>query len=762
SAAVILAGVAVTTCADNPTAPNRPGFGTLRVQPAFDQYALFAPLVLNQVRVVVVRQPSDTVVDTVAAFQPTDTELRLDLRIALQSSRETMAVTLNLLSGTTLLFSGTEDVEVRQGTGNTPTSIPVTYSGPGANATSLALAPDTTLTVGATVQMRAIARDIEGVDVGQFYLNWSLVGSAPGASIDASGLLHAPTTPGSFFVRGITPAGLRDSVGITVVPAPSSLAKSSGDGQTAAPGERLPNPLVVLVTGAGGAPVPGVTVSFAATTGGGTVDSATATTDANGLARSGVTLGQAAGVQTFTASSTGLTAVVFSATAQGPGPQTRTWTGAISTDWTNAGNWNGGVPGATDSAVIVAATNSPRLTTGQTTVGALTITGGILQVNGNALSIARNLTITGGGLQMEVDDEVTVGGNATFDGADATNLLTGGELTIAGNFTQLASVSPFSFAASGGHITRFPAGTHTISFASPGAPGGSGFADLEVAGNGSVTLATPVWVRGTLDVNAANQVFTSSTGSRLGVERLVATAPVTFNNVPLIINQATPGEITSQPLTFQNMATGVVQLEIHHPGSASPLTLSNFVFGTTPVAPNGFYLDVYDNAADGNPLVINMVSPTPGTGAPFVRTTGEGAAVNWAPGGSVVRTWTGAVSGDWNTAGNWSNGIPQAIDDVVIDDAAQNEPEILASTTIHSLTFMNEGNTIRLIVTDPAVLDLTGNLLGNVRVRGKVELSGGVTHTVQGQVGSLTSADTVIVASSLGVDDDLTITGGQL
>jgi hypothetical protein len=1077
--AALLAGVLVTTCADNPTAPNRPGFGSVSLQPGFDQYALFAPVVLNQVRAVVVRPPSDTVVDTLVTFRATDAQLQLTLRIPLQATSETMGVGLQLLAGNVLLFTGSEDVVVRQGTTSQPTSVPMTYAGPGANATSLELAPDTTLRVGSTAQMRATALDIEGVDVGPFYLNWSIVGTAPGASIDATGLLHAPTSAGTFFVRGITPGGLRDSVQVTAIPAPSTLAKSAGDGQSGTVGTRLANPLVVLVTGAGGVPVPGVTVSFAATTGGGIVDSATATTNAQGLALSGVVLGATVGAQSFTVSSTGLAPVVFSATAQGLGPQTRTWngavstdfslagnwvggvapaigdgviigaatnqpsltatttvgsvtinsggaltvngqtmiiagdlttagtgvlrmltssdgvgvtgnavfgggdesglliagalqiggnfsqtsgtssgsfratgshttaftgaapsvtfaspaaatssfqnlawttsgasstmtlgsavfakgsfstagtggtgltstngsrltvqgdfasvlplvlnnvpvtidqattstifvgagltfqnmattvsqlvirnpglgapvalagltfgtvptapngfyldvtdvaadanvltldltgaapasggafvrtaggavvnwppvagvttwTGAVSTDWSVAGNWSGGVPGATDSAVVAAATNAPRLTT-TTSVGALTITGGVLQINGNGITVARNLTITGGGILMsDADDQVVVGGDAIFGGADASALLTGGELTIGGNFTQLSSVSPFSFAAGGSHITLFTSGPHTISFASPGAPSGSGFADLEFAGNGTVSFSTATWVRGTLDVNAAGQVFSSPNGSRLGVELLVATAPVTFNNVPLVINQTQQTSITNQPLTFQNMATNVVQLEINHPGSSSPLTLNGFVFSTVPVAPNGFYLSANDNSADANPLVINMTSATPAAGAPFIVTTG-GATVNWA-GSSTVRTWTGAVSTDWSTAGNWSNGVPQSSDDVVIDDNAVQEPTLSTSATIRNLTFTTEGATVRLTVADPAVLSVTGNILGSVRVLGDVVLTGGATHQIGGELGQLTTGDPVTVVNAVSFADNLLISGGQ-
>lgn len=97
---------------------------------------------------------------------------------------------------------------------------------------------------------------------------------------------------------------------------PTALTIRSGDGQTADAGAAVPNPPTVQVTGASGAGVAGVTVSFAVTTGGGSVASATVVTGSNGVASSGAwTLGDP-GPQQLRASVSGLDPVVFSATAR--------------------------------------------------------------------------------------------------------------------------------------------------------------------------------------------------------------------------------------------------------------------------------------------------------------------------------------------------------------------------------------------------------------------------------------------------------------
>ena len=67
----------------------------------------------------------------------------------------------------------------------------------------------------------------------------------------------------------------------------SSLSVISGDAQQGAPGSTLPTPLTVRATDAGGNAKPGIAVTFAVTSGGGSLSSTTATTNASGDAVSG-------------------------------------------------------------------------------------------------------------------------------------------------------------------------------------------------------------------------------------------------------------------------------------------------------------------------------------------------------------------------------------------------------------------------------------------------------------------------------------------
>ena len=106
--------------------------------------------------------------------------------------------------------------------------------------------------------------------------------------------------------------------------AATTLALVSGDSQNAAPGTLLSLPIVVRVTDAFGNGVSGHAVTFAIATGGGTVGTPSATTDAAGLASSTWTLGSAPGAQTVAVTATGLSGspLTVSATAGAGGTTT--------------------------------------------------------------------------------------------------------------------------------------------------------------------------------------------------------------------------------------------------------------------------------------------------------------------------------------------------------------------------------------------------------------------------------------------------------
>ncbi|MGH7429169.1 MAG: hypothetical protein ACREJ4_12570, partial [Candidatus Methylomirabilaceae bacterium] len=159
-AALASLAFALTTC-DHPAAGpgGRAALAVQVVMPTSPDLALFN-LTIDTVRLIVVRLPADTVFNRTFFFPPNQTELPLQADIPMQTSPETFRVTIQLLSGTQLLFSGTQDVSLEAGTANPPAQLPVTYSGPGQNVATLTIGPvDSVLTQGGALQFRLTAQD---------------------------------------------------------------------------------------------------------------------------------------------------------------------------------------------------------------------------------------------------------------------------------------------------------------------------------------------------------------------------------------------------------------------------------------------------------------------------------------------------------------------------------------------------------------------------------------------------------------------------
>lgn len=188
----------------------------------------------------------------------------------------------------------------------------------------------------ATQQLVATLRDVEGMQLTRA-VSWESSGPSI-ASVSGTGLVTA-NVPGSATVTA-TSEGKSGSVTIVVTTGPpAKLVPFAGNNQTARPGTPVATPPSMMVTDAAGFPVPGATVTFAVTAGGGTLTGAVATTNAAGIAAVGSwTLGASIGPNSLSASSAGLegSPFVFTATAAIPAPTAMVVAG---------GNNQGGQPG---------------------------------------------------------------------------------------------------------------------------------------------------------------------------------------------------------------------------------------------------------------------------------------------------------------------------------------------------------------------------------------------------------------------------------
>lgn len=271
-------------------------------------------LVVDQVKLRVVRPPAEWVVDTTALFPEDAQSVTMRVQVPLKARVEHMDVVLELWAGPLLVFAGSRTVEIAEGgRAGPPTGIPLTYRGPGAEARRIQITPrDTVLRLGETFGFSVLADNGSGLPVGDVYVSWSVSGNSA-ASIVPSGVLSAAGARGSVLLHARAATGARDSTRIWFAPAPTTVLPASGTGQTSVVGSALAAPLVTRVLAADGLGVPGVLVHFYPPSGG-SASPAVVRTDAAGTARSTVTLGGTSGPQAFTAAVLGIGAVQYQVT----------------------------------------------------------------------------------------------------------------------------------------------------------------------------------------------------------------------------------------------------------------------------------------------------------------------------------------------------------------------------------------------------------------------------------------------------------------
>ena len=144
--------------------------------------------------------------------------------------------------------------------------------------------------------------------------------SSTTTTTDANGRARSTLTLGSdpgpntvaATVAGLEPVAFT-ATATAIEQTPQSLTKVSGEGQAGQAGATLAAPFVVSVLDEDGAAIAGAVVTFSVTAGGGMLSSTTAPTDANGRARSTLTLGSGPGTNTVTATVAGLESVTFTA-----------------------------------------------------------------------------------------------------------------------------------------------------------------------------------------------------------------------------------------------------------------------------------------------------------------------------------------------------------------------------------------------------------------------------------------------------------------
>ena len=351
----------------------------------------------------------------------------------------------------------------------------------------------------------------------------------------------------------------------------STIAVSSGSGQSATVGAAFTNPLVALVTDANGNPVANATVTFtppgsgaSATIGGGN----TALTTASGLATSGtLTANTTAGTYNVAAAAPGTNSVNFAET-NNPGTATKL---TFTTQPTVNQNIQATGTGTFNASVAVQDAN------GNTETGdnATTVT---LAINNNPSGGV--LTCTGG-----LGPQTVTAGVANFTGCAITKTGTGYTLTATSNPARTAPTNANAFNITAGTATALTfttqptvnqniqatgTGTFNASVAVQDANGNTVLTDtrnvtLAIGSNPSFGVLSCTDTGG-LTVAAASGVanFTGCAITKTGTGYLLTassnpalTVPLNANAFNITAGTATALTFTTQPTVGQNIqATG--------------------------------------------------------------------------------------------------------------------------------------------------------------------------------------------------------------
>ncbi|MEO5870527.1 MAG: Ig-like domain-containing protein [Gemmatimonadaceae bacterium] len=508
---------------------------------------------------------------------------------------------------------------------------PVTFSatgtvGTGSMAVNAGNNQTSTVNTAVTVRPSVIIKDTNGNPIGGVSVTFAVAsgsGSVTGATTttSASGIATVGgwtlgTTAGTNTLTATSSAGSTTFTATGIAGVAAQIAvnpANSGNNQTAAVGTRLPSSPSVIVKDAFGNPKSGVVVTFAVTSGGGSITGGSVTTAADGVARVGSwTIGAIAGPNTLTATSAGLTGSPVTFTATG--------VAGAGTIAVNAGN---NQTATVNTAVAVAPSVSIKDNNNNPIVGA-SVTFAVAS-GGGSISGATSTTNASG---------IASVGSWTLGTAAGVNTLTATSSGVIGSpvtFSATATAGPPATiaiiragnnqtAVAGSAVPIAPSVLVQDAFGNPVVAQAVTFA---VASGGGIVAGSPA----TTDASGIATVGSWALGTTVGANTLTATvgslAPVTFAATGV----AGPGIITLTAGSNQSVTVG----------------------SAVAIAPSVTIKDV-----NNNPLINATVNFDVASGGGSV--TG-GAAMTDANGVATVGSWTLGTTAGTNTLAVSSPGV---------------------------------------------------------------------------------------------------------
>ena len=158
-----------------------------------------------------------------------------------------------------------------------------------------------------------------------------------------------------------------------------------------------------------------------------------------------------------------------------------TWTGAVSTAWTNTGNWSlSTVPTSADSPIIPSVANLPVITSDVTLTGLVINSSASITITSNSLTISGDVDLNG---TMNIDN-ATVNADGSFDATGGTIDFTNanGKLILSSTVTSLGTLDAAMV------TVEYDGSTQTVA--------NTDYYNLEIDASGTKTAAGNITVNG--------------------------------------------------------------------------------------------------------------------------------------------------------------------------------------------------------------------------------------------------------------------------
>ncbi len=493
-----------------------------------------------------------------------------------------------------------------------------------------------------------------------------------------------------------------------------------------------------------------------------------------------------------------------------------TWTGANSTDWNDAGNWDGNIVPTASIGVIIPTglSNYPVINTGiNAAVKYIKIaaSNASLTLNANSTLTVNGYDDTNNNIAINNYGTINNNGSITNSSISAPNY---GIYNQSGAiFSNAGTISIANTATYGIYNSSSFTNSGTINIVGKS---GTGLLITTTASFNNSVAASVLNINGTLTTGILLQKTFSNSGTiTIGTQGAITTGISITGTAPAFTNATTcaslyvlagnfsfaRGTVTNKGLiqiakiltkaasgtTFSNQGVlkyATISGSVTNTGNAAVIVKDNtspiFTYGGTYSGTvNGIYSDAAATVSAGSFSAPNSFTPgiLPGgliTLYAQITPTGGCTAfiVPFVYNNSSFASWTGTNSTDWNDAGNWDVNTVPTISTAVVIPVVTNYPVLTAATNVGCIKIIT-GATISMNGQSLTTAGITGlgTLIGSATSSLTIHPINSYYDTLRFGTGatdsllanlSHTSIGLTTVVSGIGITNLLSVTSGGL